>query len=468
MSEKYQRVLIAFLVLADIVLVFFNGSTYDSGDSILHYLQSKQSFEHHRYFLDVWAKPIFVLLSSPFAQFGFVGMKLFNTICILLTIHLSYKIVKPSYPKYAYSMYIIGLFAVHVFLIQSSGLTEPLIALFVAAGIYFVRFNKIQLALMLISFTPLIRSEGYIFIGIFALYAIIKGHWKSVYLLTIGSLVYSIIGYFYHHDLLWLFHQNPYQGIEKKYGSGDLWHFVNQLPYLVGWPTAVFILLGIVKQLTMLVKQRSSLKDTSTLALGCFIALLAAHSIFWHFGWFHSFGLKRVLLAATAPMLILAFDGVLWIVSSASRLHIKRSLLGGLLFITVVFPFSKNKAGFEMPDDFRLNPSQVLVQNATEWYNKEYTRKPKVSFGNFYFAETLGVDIDDNKECLLIDAVTHNLVPAGMIVFWDNYFCVTDKGVYETAFSDPESYKKLKSFENKHGNRIVVYQKLPVQNLGKD
>ncbi len=468
MSEKYQRILIAFLILADVILVFLMGSTYDSGDSILHYLQSKQSFEHHRYFLDVWAKPVFILLSSPFAHFGFVGMKLFNTICMLLTIHLCYLLVKPSYPKYAFAMYIIGLFAVHVFLIQSSGLTEPLIALFIAAGMYFIRFDKTSLAMILISFTPLIRSEGYIFIGVFALFAIMKGQWKSLFLLTIGTLTYCVIGYFYHHDFLWLFHQNPYQGIEKKYGSGALLHYVHQLPYLIGWPVFIFLVLGVVKQLFNLGQLRSAVKPISVLALGCFAGLLLAHSVFWYLGWFHSFGLKRVLLASTGPMLVLAFDGLMWIVSSASRLHIKRSLLGGLLLITALFPFSKNKAGFEIPDDFQLHPAQVLVQNATDWYNTHHKDKPKVCFGNYYFAETLAVDIDDQNDCLLIDAVTNNLVTEGMIVFWDDYFCVTDKGVSETAFKDAKSYKKLMTFENSQGNRIVVFQKLPTQNLGKN
>ena len=71
----------AWFIVLCLVAIFTNG-TGDAGDSVQHYLFSKSAFKHPELFLDHWAKPIFVLLSAPFAQLGFVGMKIFNCLII--------------------------------------------------------------------------------------------------------------------------------------------------------------------------------------------------------------------------------------------------------------------------------------------------------------------------------------------------------------------------------------------------
>ncbi|MFT5724608.1 MAG: Gpi18-like mannosyltransferase [Bacteroidia bacterium] len=451
--------------MLDILFVYFNQSTYDSGDSILHYLQSKQSFEYQSYFLSVWAKPVFVLLSSPFAQFGFIGMKLFNTLCVLFTIYFSYKITLKRFPTYSIMMWVIGLFSVHLFLIQSSGLTEPLLALFLAAALYFYLADRQSLAAIIMSFTPMIRSEGWILLMVFFVWMAYEKQCKNMLLLSVGALIYSGLGYLYHHDFGWLFHQNPYVGVEEKYGSGELFHFVKQLPYLLGWPVAILLCFGLIHHLVLFIKSKFRFQSYSFLVIGCFLGLLVAHSLFWYFGLFHSFGLKRVLIAVAPCMILLAFDGFIWMYTEVKSVKYKTLVLLGFAAILIIFPFSKNKAGFEMPQDFKLEPSQILVKRASDWYVDTYPTRPTVSFGDYYFAETLGVDIDDTKEAILINAVKDNLIKPGTIVFWDDYFCFSDQGVDESYF-DPLSYQILKKFEATnangiHTNRIVVYLKSP-------
>ena len=61
-----------------IFLAFWYDGTGDEGDSVFHFLYSKHAFEHPENFLNHWAKPVFVLITAPVAQFGFIAMKIFN------------------------------------------------------------------------------------------------------------------------------------------------------------------------------------------------------------------------------------------------------------------------------------------------------------------------------------------------------------------------------------------------------
>jgi hypothetical protein len=92
--------LISFLFLS--VVAFSTNTTGDSGDSVMHYLFSRYAPEHPHLFFHHWAKPVFVLLSSPFSQFGFKGIMMFNILCITLTMYFSYRIAEYLELKYAF------------------------------------------------------------------------------------------------------------------------------------------------------------------------------------------------------------------------------------------------------------------------------------------------------------------------------------------------------------------------------
>ena len=57
----------------------------ESGDGIQHYQIARYAWQHHELFLHSWGKPLFTLLSSPFAQLGIWGMTIFNALCFVAT-----------------------------------------------------------------------------------------------------------------------------------------------------------------------------------------------------------------------------------------------------------------------------------------------------------------------------------------------------------------------------------------------
>ena len=160
--DKIKRLtpyLLGALIALDLVLVMLNKSTYDSGDSILHFLQSKQALSYPRYFMDHWAKPLFVLLSCGFSHFGWWGMKLFNSLCILLSTYYAALLFK-KYGLPQWFAILLCFSAPAFFLVQSSGLTEPLFTLFLTASVYYLHTDNNRLAGGILSFLPFVRSEG--------------------------------------------------------------------------------------------------------------------------------------------------------------------------------------------------------------------------------------------------------------------------------------------------------------------
>jgi hypothetical protein len=87
---------ISFLIIAFILVMaayYFEG-TAGGGDSIFHYLYAKYAHLHPENFFNHWAKPVYTILAFPFAQLGFMGIKIFNIIMSLSACYFGYKISK--------------------------------------------------------------------------------------------------------------------------------------------------------------------------------------------------------------------------------------------------------------------------------------------------------------------------------------------------------------------------------------
>src|SRR6185312_15488826 len=85
----YLLLLVYYFIM--IALAFIAKGTGDDGDSVFHFLFAKYAFVCPENFVNHWAKPVFVLLASPFAQFGFIGIKIFNVTVTTLAIFFTYK-----------------------------------------------------------------------------------------------------------------------------------------------------------------------------------------------------------------------------------------------------------------------------------------------------------------------------------------------------------------------------------------
>ena len=117
------------LLILSSALVFCTQNTYDTGDSIQHFLCSRYALVHPRLFLDTWAKPLFVLLTVLPAQAGLVGIMVFQCVVVAVSAHLAYRIAVQLRLPVPWLAVPFTYAAPDYFLMQFSGLTEPLFGL---------------------------------------------------------------------------------------------------------------------------------------------------------------------------------------------------------------------------------------------------------------------------------------------------------------------------------------------------
>lgn len=462
-SSLLHKIILPFLVLADLIAVQLTQSTYDDGDSILHFLQSQASFSSPDLFMNHWAKPVFVLLSSPFSQMGFSGIKLFNSLCILGATFFVWKIAKMRQMKQAWIIWIIALFSPHVFMVQASGFTEPLFALFIALSAYLYMSDRQEASILLFSFLPFVRSEGWVLGLVVILLLLSQRKFKLLPFLAVGTVVYGLIGIPVYGDFLWMFHQNPYNGVELKYASGDFFHYIKQLPYLFGWPNAILFLVGLIVVAYRIIKNRFALSSFDFWVPGLFLAMLISHSIFWYKGWFHSFGMTRVILATFPFYCLMALIGLEKIASWPPKLPIRRVVAGFFVLTLLWFPFSKNKAGFGIPEDFSLSSRQELAHDLKAWTDQKWatSNRPTIYSAYYYFHLVFGTKLGDTDKYINLNMIKEHKPKKGSLIFWDDYFAESDMGISLNMLENSD-YTLIEEFEKeKFGRkaRILIFEK---------
>ena len=162
-----------FFAIGCFVIAHYDG-TGDTGDSITHYLYARYAPLHHELFFHHWAKPLFVLLASPFAQFGFNGIKFFNLLNATLTLWLTYKLAKQlNLPNPIVAILILATCSGY-FTLTFSGLTEHLFAMLLVLAVLQIVQERFILGSLIVSFLPFVRSEGLLMLGVLGLFLLIK------------------------------------------------------------------------------------------------------------------------------------------------------------------------------------------------------------------------------------------------------------------------------------------------------
>lgn len=462
--KTYKVLLLLFLytIAASLTLVFCNG-TGGSGDSMLHYQFAKSAPSQPQFFFHHWAKPLFVLLVSPFTQLGFIGIKIFNVLVSLLSIFFTYKIAQKLNIKNAVLAALFLMFSPLVFRLTFSGLTEPLFALFLCMGLYALLVDRYLIACLIISFLPFIRSEGLIVIGVFGLYLLIKQKWKLIPWLLFGHVVYSIAGFFWLNDFLWVFNKIPYAKLSSSYGHGELFHFVEQLIFVIGVPMYILFWVGICSILWKSIKRKLSIEIQVFVFLG-FLTFFVAHSLFWYLGIFNSMGLKRVLIGIGPLISIISLMGFNFITEElfSNKRRAKTIAQGLLLAYILIFPFTSNQAAIDWERDLNLSIAQQAGRKAIDFIAEYKKPSQRYILANCYLSEVLELDhFDDSKRIDLTRKFMEKAQP-GDLVIWDNWFALVEHGVtQESLDNNPELVKLYSSSDWDQGKEFLysVYRR---------
>ncbi|MDQ3111787.1 MAG: hypothetical protein M3R17_18010 [Bacteroidota bacterium] len=458
-KEPIYLILLFYAVLAAFTIFYFNG-TGDSGDSITHYLFAKYAPRHPDLYFHHWAKPVFVLLASPFAQFGFGGMKLFNVLNTLGTIFLTYKIAERLQLKNTYAVALLLIFSPMYFVLTFSGLTEPLFALFLAGAIFLCTKRKYLPAILLVSFMPFVRSEGLIFLGVFGVYLIAKQKWKLIPWLAAGHFVYSFAGYFAHQDLLWVFRKIPYAHFDSIYGRGDMGHFAKELFYILGLPALVLFLFGFVALLKDILKRKKISRLVWIVVFGGFLCFFAAHTIFWYYGIFGSMGLTRVFICVIPLMALIMLKGFNFLTEEIipDRKNISVVLKVAILFYIVAFPFTRTHGAIVFDRDMTLSVEQKAAEEVGKFLFEQKTETPKIAYEAPHLAIALNIDPFDQRKRTHLNAANLKTLKSGDVLIWDNHFALLDMKINKEELDQDTTFTNVFTIPMSENGREAEYR----------
>ncbi|MEA3496184.1 MAG: hypothetical protein U9R42_09140 [Bacteroidota bacterium] len=465
LSENRIATLLSFLFFMAFcyVSVKFKG-TAGAGDSTMHFLFSSYAFAHPENFLDHWAKPLFTLFSAPFAAMGFTVMKIFNSLVASITAYTTYRIAKKMNLKYSLLALLFVFSAPLYFRLIFSGLTEHFFALVLVVAVYLTMDEKYKSSAIIFSFLPFARSEGLVILAVFVIYLIVKKKSKIIPWVFTGHIFYGILGLiFYHHDFLWIFKKIPYAHLSSVYGSGDIFHFFDQMTYVIGGHLYLLLVAGIIMMIiSFFIKKlrnnREFYVEELWLIYGAFAAFFIAHSLFWYFGIFNSMGLKRVLIDVVpliAIICLIALDYLLQLPILQEK-HNRYYVLFLIIPSILYFPFSSNKAAIDWDKDLNLNEDQLFIEEVAKFVDDKYFGY-KYFYDQSYLSIALDVDHFNSKQHQNVKMLKFDeFLEEESLVIWNSFYSKFNGISYEMLENDLR-FKNVKEFRFEKGNKLLRY-----------
>ena len=468
--QEDKRGLVCLLIFSTILflIAILTHGTCDEGDSIMHYLYARSVPAHPFNLLDHWAKPLYVLVSFPAAQFGFIGVKLQNTLLSCIALWFTYLSARRLHFKWALAVFPIALFFKAFPLVSLSGLTEPLHNLLLSIAIYLLLCDRYIWVAIVVSFLPFVRSEGLFIVVGFGLFFALKRQWGAIPLLALGHIVYSIAGYHRYHDLLWVFHNIPYAHADGHYGHGKWAYYGVMMPYIAGMVNTVLVTIGVVcggisGVMMMYRRQWHSATIDILFLIGLFVLFFLMHTIFWTFGLFGSFGLIRVFIAITGVMILIiiyALDRIDALLSSYYKYA-----TAAILVLVIVLSLSWSFAAWSpyrvnLVNDFELHADQLCDSDVAAYVHS--TIRDYSSYTLFidapYIMEVMNADIYGPH------AYYNNQIPATgyppmSIAIWDDWYSNSEYKISLDFIRNHKEMREVKTFIRTNpwgGDRKVV------------
>lgn len=444
----YGSLVIIVLIMTGIA--FTANGTGDWADAIYHYLYAKYAFLHPENFLNHWAKPIYVLFTAPIAQLGFTAIKLFNIAMLVISIYLAWRVGKLLEIERSWLVVFLLMTAPMTGYQTLSGLTEPMFACWMMVGIFWLVQEKYISALLWLSFLPFVRSEGLIVFCVLVLYLLVKRKVLLLPLLAVGHIVYGSIGHFYYNDFLWIFNKMSYATLDGAYGSGPFWHFADKLHTVIGDFQPALLIIGLLTGLVSLIQYwRGNAvfsKEKLWLVYGISVAYFLAHSIFWYFGIFNSFGLLRVFIGVLPLFALIMIEGINAVIQFFPKKNNtiwQRTFLCLLIITLFLYLNKKVKYAFHYYQNAAQEGQNQLVAKYIADY-PQYT----YYFDAIHLALPLEADwFDPAIHRTTPQLFTGEPIPAKSLIFWDNVFTGRERKIPLEKFQQDKRLKLIECLE---------------------
>jgi len=436
-------ILLAAVFILLIVLSFLSEGYYGGADNINHYFLARYSWTYPRLFLDAWGRPIYTILASPFAQFGFQGIKVFNVILGTLSalfLMKTARILKTGQPWMAV---IILVFSPLYMVMLFTAMTEILFGFLLILSVYLFFSNRYIAAAIAISFLPFARSEGYFMIAFMFLALLMRKEWKAIVFLGFGFVFFSLAGAWQYRDLMWIIRHNPYPLVHPVYHTpGAFWSFFLQTDITFGAANLGLICLGMILLIAgMFCSNREKRTGNAEVLLMFLMPVLAYYFFhsYMHFkGWAGSLGLIRVTAAVVPLASMLALYGVSGLLLLTGNRNWLRTTVSILIAALILF-FSFKTYKYPVP----LADEEKVVKTAALWVKAEFSPMPVLFYNDLNVPYFLDADPYNLKQRIqLWEASSLKSVPLGALYIWDSHFGPNECRIpLDSVMHDP--YMKL-------------------------
>ena len=410
-----------------IILKWLSTGVSGETDSITHYQIARYAFKYPGHFLDTWGKPLFTILSSPLAQFGYTGAIAFNLVCGLLSAWFAYLIARKMEYRHAWLAIVFTIFTPVYLFNMFTSLTEILFSLVLIASIYLFISKRFIWSAIVISFIPFARTEGLMFIILFIFPLVWMKQYKSLPFLFAGFIIFSITGWPMYHDPFWFFTKMPYNsGGSDLYGKGSFWYYFNQMNYILNYPLLILSITGLVYILLNLKKGFSNLHDIKYVTLYFLIlfsifGFILAQSFLWWQGLMGVLASTRFIACVLPLTAIISLTGFEWVMEKAKANKSVYLVTGAFIISLVVYkPFTYNILPMKSAINF------AVMEKLTDWLKTSPYNNHKAFYSDPMFPFYMEMDPFDQQKCFRlynyekVDPAT--FLQPGELLVWDAQF----------------------------------------------
>lgn len=439
--------------------LFFQSEGIEGGqDSWKHFIDSKYALKHPSLLLDQWNKPVFTWTTLFICQMGMPAMVIFNLLCVLfsgvlLALALQKKQIDNAWlviPFLAFCPIVLGNVV--------SCLTEPLNILLLSIVLYLLITDRYKWAVIIASFLPYVRTEGFVICGAIVLFILYKRQFKLLLWLSIGSIVMDIAGFALTGEPFWIITSNPYLKFEQEGqfdpGSGGLLYYVNQARALFGLPLLILFVLANLWCVWLLIKKRAmTTMPMIVVVLLIFWFYFGAHTMIYYLGILGSHGLVRVM-AVIGPCMAV---GALYAFNNILRLMPESGLTKWILpcFITLAVMhvgYKENKyAKPYHPTEATVKKDKTLTnfEAAKTWIIANNLQSRTIIHQLPAFNVWLDKDPYDVKSSYYIWSINKpdDWAAKGVIVVWDGFYSTREGNMPLDWLMTNPNYKLLHSIE---------------------
>ncbi|MFO8087540.1 MAG: hypothetical protein R6T91_07005 [Bacteroidales bacterium] len=460
-QQHFALLLSALSLGVFIMLAVFSEGSYGGADELKQFKYAYNAFHNPELQSFLQGKQFYVLLTTPFAYFGLIGLRLFNVVLAVLTAYLTYRSARLLGYQYAVLAPVLVLFTPVYAIMVPTAMTEIAFSFILILSIWLFIKNKFLWSALVLSFIPFIRNEGIVILAVFALAFLMLKNYRSIPFLFIGFLLYSITGALVFKDPLWIVHQVPYEGAADIYGTGSIFRFCIHSDKIFGFILTGLILVGLFRFLWQLTGRGPS-TDKATkvteglVVIGSFIAYFAAHSFVWYAGIGSSLGLVRVMAAIVPAAVLVGIKGLDFF---RILIEIKPwvKYVAFLIFTFFYIHLTMNIYTFPV----KLGREEREIKKVVEWIDENAHQAPTIHYHNDWL-EYFFIQQGHNPERLK-KRIPNVLYPAknvtpGSLIIWDAHFSPNEGQLPLEALLNHDAYKL----------RTVIKPKVQFKTLGNE